>query len=87
MLLLFCLEAPPYLGGHAVIGQHVAVTSSSTMAGVDTHAAADPTMFFISLVVGATVIVLIWLMRRSKDQSGDTREKSGEYNVIMGETP
>lgn len=68
--------------GHAVIGQHVAVTSSLTMAGADTHAAADPTMFFISLVVGATVILLIWLIRRTKAQGGDTRDKSGEYRVI-----
>lgn len=73
-------------GGEAVIGQHVAVTSSFTMAGADTHAAADPTMFFISLVVGATVIVLIWLMKRTKDQGGDTREKSGECSVIIAET-
>lgn len=65
---------------HAVIGQHVALTSAATMAGGDAHAPHDPTMFFIFLVVAATVIVLLWLIRRSKQQSSDVVEKVREYS-------
>lgn len=85
-LLLFWPDARFIPAGHALIGQHVAVTSSAfTMAGADTHAASDPTMFFITIVVGITVLVLIWLMRRSQAQGGDTRDKSGECRVLWRE--
>uniref|UniRef100_A0A0P4W3S7 Uncharacterized protein n=1 Tax=Scylla olivacea TaxID=85551 RepID=A0A0P4W3S7_SCYOL len=48
------------------------------MAGESTHAAPLPTMFFISLVIAATVIVLLWLIKRAKDQGNDTREKGAQ---------
>ncbi|XP_045615048.1 transducin beta-like protein 2 isoform X4 [Procambarus clarkii] len=64
--------------GHAVIGQHVAVTSLGIMAGSHTHADHDPTMFFISLVVAVTVIVLIWLIRRVRDKDVDPNERSSQ---------
>ena len=53
------------------------------MAGADIQAAADPTMFFISLVVGATVIVLIWLIRRTKDNTDDKADKNCKYKVTI----
>ncbi|KAG7174993.1 uncharacterized protein LOC121858645 isoform X1 [Homarus americanus] len=48
------------------------------MAGSEIHAANDLTMFFISFVVGATVIVLIWLKWRMKDSSSETSEGSSK---------
>ncbi|KAG0711225.1 putative exonuclease GOR [Chionoecetes opilio] len=62
------------------------MTSLYTMAGADTHAAADPTMFFISLVVGATVIVLIWLVRRAKGLGSDTRDRSAQQKKQTEQT-
>ncbi|XP_069943651.1 uncharacterized protein [Cherax quadricarinatus] len=46
------------------------------MAGTHTHFYTDPTMFFISLVVAATGIVLIWLMRRVKAK--DSEQNKGQ---------
>ncbi|XP_071538409.1 uncharacterized protein [Panulirus ornatus] len=48
------------------------------MAGSEPHAAYDPTMFFISLVIGATIIVLIWLMRRGNDKTSVQSAKSSQ---------
>lgn len=74
------VECVCHIYSHAVIGQHVALTSAATMAGGDTHAPHDPTMFFIFLVVAATGIILLWLIRRSKQQSSDVVEKVREYS-------
>lgn len=48
------------------------------MAGQTTHAFADPTMLFISIVVGVTVIILLWLLQRSKDGGQNTAKQTSD---------
>lgn len=62
-----------------MIGQHVALTSDSMMAGEETHVSSAPTMLFLSIVIGATILVLAWLIRLSRSQTSNTAEKQSEY--------
>lgn len=73
---LFC---PRRFSCHAVIGQHVALTSDSMMAGEETDVSSAPTMLFLSIVIGATILVLAWLIRLSRSQTNNTAEKPSEY--------
>ncbi|XP_042866984.1 transducin beta-like protein 2 isoform X2 [Penaeus japonicus] len=45
------------------------------MAGEEAHVSSAPTMLFLSIVIGATILVLAWLIRLSRRQTSNTTEK------------
>jgi len=47
-----------------------------TMAGEETQQALAPTMIFITIVIGATILVLLWLIRRAKDLAATSEQES-----------
>ncbi|XP_063605054.1 uncharacterized protein LOC134780331 isoform X1 [Penaeus indicus] len=48
------------------------------MAGEETHVSSAPTMLFLSIVIGATILVLAWLIRLSRSQTSNTAEKQSK---------
>ncbi|XP_047495100.1 transducin beta-like protein 2 isoform X2 [Penaeus chinensis] len=48
------------------------------MAGEETHVSSAPTMLFLSIVIGATILVLGWLIRLSRSQTSNTAEKQSK---------